>query len=120
MEKERNTVTISDSGIITVPNKVRMTIGEIADLFDIYYQTAKKHIRAIEKSGIAEGDHSMSGTVEGMTIYPDYYGLEMVIAIAFRIQSKNAGVFRKYIILKATRIEVSQTILLSLQNAMLN
>jgi hypothetical protein len=66
-----------------------MTISEIADLFGIYYQTAKKHIRTIEKSAIAGGDERMSCTVEGMTIYPDYYGLEMIVAVAFRVQSHN-------------------------------
>jgi hypothetical protein len=29
-----------------------MNITEIADLFGIYYQTAKRYIRAIEKSGV--------------------------------------------------------------------
>ncbi len=104
MKKERNTITINDSGIVTVPNDVRMTIGEIACLFDIYYQAAKKHIRAIEKSAIASGDEKMSCTVEGMKIYPDYYGMEMIIAVAFRVQSHNAEVFRNWIMNRAVAV----------------
>lgn len=73
--------------VITVPNKTKMNIAEIADLFGVYYHTAKKHIRAIEKLGVAGGDYSGSCTVEGSKIYPDYYGLEMVIAVAFHLQS---------------------------------
>jgi hypothetical protein len=107
MKKEKDkkeVITISDAGTITVPNNTRMTIGEIADLFGIYYQTAKRHIRAIEKSGVAGGDNSMSCTVEGMTIYPDYYGLEMIIAVAFRVQSHNAKIFREWIVRKAAAV----------------
>jgi hypothetical protein len=103
MKKERNTITISDSGIVSVPASVeiRMTIGEIAGLFGIYYQTIKRHIRAIEKSAVAGGDYSMSCTVEGMQVYPDYYGLEVIIAVAFRVQTKNAEIFRNWLIRKA-------------------
>jgi predicted transcriptional regulator len=104
MKKERNTVTISDSRVVSVPNEVRMTISEIADLFGIYYQTAKKLVRAIEKSGVADGDNSMSCTVEGMKIYPDYYGLEMIIAVAFRIQSHEAEIFRNWLVRKAVAV----------------
>lgn len=98
MKKEiREVITVTDNGMVTIPNKVRMGIGEIADLFGIYYREAKRHIRAIEKSGIVSGDYSMCCTVEGQKVYPEYYGLEMVIALAFRIQSKNVEVFRMWI-----------------------
>lgn len=95
--KNRVIITISENGTVTVPNETKMSITEIADLFGIYYQMAKKHIRAIEKSGIAGGDHSMSSCVEGENIFPDYYGLEMVIALAFRVHSLKANIFRKWI-----------------------
>lgn len=99
MKRERREViTITDNGIVTVPNKVRMSIAEIAGLFDIYYQTAKRHIRTIEKSGIVWGDDSMDCVVDGRNIYPEYYDLEMVIALAFHIQSPQAIVFRKYLV----------------------
>ncbi len=86
---------MTDNGIVTVSGHVRMSVSEIADLFGIYYRTAKRHIRAIEKSGIVSGDYSMCCTAEGQKVYPEYYGLEMIIALAFRIQSKNATLFRE-------------------------
>ncbi|MBD8390494.1 helix-turn-helix domain-containing protein [Dysgonomonas sp. BGC7] len=99
MKREiREVITMSDNGIVTVPNNVRMNIGEIANLFGIYYRTAKRYIRVIEKSGIVNGDYSMCCTVEGQKVYPEYYGLEMVIALAFHIQSPQAIVFRKYLV----------------------
>jgi hypothetical protein len=105
----RRIISIAETGTIIVPHKVRMTICEIADLFGIYCQTAKKHIRAIEKSGVAGGDNSLSCTVEGMKIYPDYYGLEMIIAVAFRVQSHNAEIFRNWILNRAVTVSVANT-----------
>ena len=89
-----------ENAVITVPSKTKMNIAEIADLFGIYYRIAKREIRTIEKqrstersvvkSGVAGGDYSLSCTCEGSKIYPDYYGLEMVIAVALHLQSANA------------------------------
>jgi predicted transcriptional regulator len=104
MKEKRSTITISDGRVVSVPNEVKMTISEIADLFGIYYQTAKKHIRAIEKSGVAGGDEKMSCTVEGTKIYPDYYGLEMIIAVTFRVQTHNAKIFREWLIKKVVTV----------------
>lgn len=121
MKKERREViTMTDNGIVTVPNKVRMSIVEIADLFGIYSRTAKRHIRSIEKSGIVSGDDSMGCIVEGRNIYPEYYGLDMVIALAFGIQSKNAEVFREWLCKKAARKEIPKIPVMPIQNYMLN
>ena len=117
---KREIITITDNGMVTIPNNVRMHIGEIADLFGIYYRKVKRHIRAIEKSGIAQGDDSMGGTVEGRNIYPDYYGLEIIIALAFRIQSRNAEVFREWLCGKAIRKEIPEMPVMPVQNYMLN
>ena len=75
---KRDIITI-ENGVVTVPGNVRMSICEIADLFEAFYQTVKRNIRAIEKTGIAGGDYSMSCTVEGQKAYPEYYGLEMIV-----------------------------------------
>ena len=99
MKRERREViTMTDNGIVTVPGHVRMSVYEIADLFDIYYRTAKRYIRAIEKAGIAEGDYTMSCIADGRKVYPEYYGLEMIISLAFRIQSPEAMIFRNYLV----------------------
>ncbi|KAA6306077.1 hypothetical protein EZS27_042265, partial [termite gut metagenome] len=34
-------ITITDNGTVTVSDKVKMNISEIADLFGIFHQTAK-------------------------------------------------------------------------------
>ncbi|GAB6120227.1 hypothetical protein [Dysgonomonas termitidis] len=116
----RGVITITENGIVAVPGHVRMSVSDIADLFGIYYQTAKKLIRDIEKSGVVRGDDSMDCVVEGKNIYPDYYGLDMVIALAFRIQSRNAEVFREWLCGKAVRKEIPEMPIISIQNYMLN
>lgn len=119
-ERKRGVITISDSGSVSVPSETRMSIGEIADLFGIYYRIVKQHIHTIEKSGIVRGDISMGAAAEGRNIFPEYYGLEMIIAIAFRIQSKNTQTFREWLCNKAARKEITEMPVMSIQNYMLN
>lgn len=121
MNKEkRGVITMTDNGIVSVPGETKMSVSEITDLFGIYCGTAKKHICAIEKSGIARGDDSMGCVVEERNIYPEYYGLKMIIALAFRIQSKNAQMFREWLCNKAVRKEIPEMPIMPVQNYMLN
>lgn len=113
-------IKISDNGAVHIPRNVRMNIEEIAELFEIFYQAAKKNIRSVEALGICTGDQSMSGTVENSKIVSDYYGLDMIIAIAFRVQSVKANIFRQWIVDKSTKPEVTTMPLLAMQNIILN
>lgn len=116
---ENRIITI-ENGIVHIPNEVRMSIAGIADLFDIFYRTAKREIRSIEKSDITSGDYSMSCVCDGSKVYPDYYGLEMIIAVAFRVQSVKAEEFRRWIYRRAVRAEIPEILMLPTQNSMLN
>ena len=102
---KREIITISDNDKITVPDNIKMNITEISHLFGLYYQQTKKAIREIEKSNIAQGDFSTGGEVENSKIYPDYYGFDMVIAVAFRVNTYEADVFRKWILKQMTTIQ---------------
>jgi hypothetical protein len=96
----REKIIISDDGIITVPtnpDRVRMTIIEIAELFGIFYPTAKRHIRAIETAGIADGDYSMTCVASGHGVHLEYYGLDMITAVAYRVKSWQADKFRRWL-----------------------
>jgi len=105
---DRKIITITDDGAIAVPNDpnmVRMTVVEIAELLGIYYQTAKRHIRAIEQAGIAEGDCKMTCIADVHGIHPEYFGLEMVSAVVFRVGTRNAEIFRRWLMERVTRPE---------------
>lgn len=117
---KRELITITDSGSITVSGETKMSIPEIADLFGIYYQTAKRNIRAIEKSGVASDDYALPCAVEGKNIYPVYYGLEMVIALAFRVQSEKTEMFRRWVCRRATQHSTHTIFTLSTHGNVLN
>ncbi len=103
---KRSIITITDEGAIVAPvhlHRVRMTIGEIAALLGAYYQTVKRHIRAIEKSGIADGDYRMTCIADGHGVHPEFYGLEMVVAVEFRVRSWQADAFRQWLMERVTQ-----------------
>ena len=102
----KNIITISDNGSVHVPTNVQMRDFEIAELFEVYFQTIRANIKAVLKSGVTTTDCAGGSVVMGNgTIIPDYHGLDMIVALAFRIQSYKADIFRKWIIRKMTTIE---------------
>ena len=99
---ERKLIKISENGNVFIPDNVQMWDFEIAELFGVMIPTIRSNVRAILKSGVVTIDTQHGGTVIGATILPDYYGLDMIIALAFRIHSRNARILRKWILRKVT------------------
>lgn len=99
---ERKLVEINENGNVFIPNNVQMRDFEIAELFGVMIPTIRSNVRAILKSEVVTIDTQHGGMVIGATILPDYYGLDMIIALAFRIHSRNAGILRKWILRKVT------------------
>ena len=121
---KRKKITI-ENGIVSVPQsgEIRMTTSEIASLFDVYVREIYSHAKAILKSGVVHVDVSCPLIVIGNTVMPDVYGLEMIIAFAFRIHSYKAQVFRNWIISRMVTNTSGQQILMSIlwkDKAMLN
>lgn len=104
---KRDMVTISDNGTVSVPANVQLRDFEIAELFGVMIPTIRSNIRAILKTGVATADLTNGATLVGCNILPDYHGLDMVVALAFRIQSPQTEVFRRWILTKATKRESS-------------
>ena len=99
---KRYIITISDSDMVHIPTTVSMRDFEIAQLFGVFQQSVKAKIRTILKSGVSNGDTSKGGVVIGNSVIPDYFGLDMIIAIAFRMQSPKAEIFRQWIMKRLT------------------
>lgn len=102
----REIITI-ENGIVSVPTSagIWMTQHQLADLFQCFVAKINANIRAILKTGALD-DANICRTYHyknGNSV--EEYGLEMIIALSFRIQSRNAEVFRKYIIGKFVRDE---------------
>lgn len=97
---EQKNVTISDSGRVRVPENVSMSPFEIAVLFGVYPQAIHANIRAILKSGVVRTDNSGTMMLKGGIVMPLVFGLDMVTALAFRVDSLKANMFRRWVMNK--------------------
>lgn len=95
----RGIITISETGVVTVPTApVWMTQFEIADLFGVFSCDIRKAIRAIYKNKELSEADTMKYIKQPDGISYDVYNLEMIIAIAFKICSKESIRFRRFVI----------------------
>ena len=110
-----NIVTISDNGVVSMPTApIRMRDFEIAELLGVFNQTIRANIRSLIKSGIVVPDSE--GTIlDGSIFVPEFYSLEMVIALAFRVNTFRSSRFRRYILCRATA-PIAQPIYLNVVN----
>ena len=99
---KREKITISKSGIITLPDNPVETVWmrdfEIAELLGVMIPAVKSNIQAIIKSKVVMADTTNGATLVGNNILPDCFGLDMVMALAFRIHSWQAEIFRQWIL----------------------
>ena len=98
---ERGIIRMTEGGIIAMPEKdVWMTVDEIADMLFVPSADVFRKIRSIYNKGIAREED----THGSFRLFPyrqnwniDVYNLEMVIRLAYAIDSYNSHKFRKYI-----------------------
>lgn len=113
---DRGIITISETGTIIIPTvPVWMSKFEIADLFGVFSCDVRKAIHAIYKNKELNETDTMRYIRKPDGISYDVYNLEMVIAIAFRICSKESALFRRFIIneISTTKRETPVTLFVS-------
>lgn len=95
---EREIITISENGVVAMPTApVWMTMQEMADLFMVFCYDIRKAVRTIYKSHeLLEEETKRYIRQDDGTRY-EVYSLEMVIAIAFQLRSRECMAFRKFI-----------------------
>ena len=98
---ERGIIRMTKGGIITMPNKdVWMTVEEIADMLFVSSATVFRTIRTIYNKGIAH-EEDTHGSFRLFPYHPDWnidvYNLEIVIRLAYTIESRNSQKFRQFI-----------------------
>ena len=95
---ERGIITISENRAVIMPTAlVWMTQQEMCDVFNVFGCDIRKAIRAIYKNmELSEEETVRHVKLAGRICY-DVYSLEMVIAIAFRLRTKECMVFRRFI-----------------------
>lgn len=98
---DRGVITICETDAVIIPTApVWMTLFEIADLFGVFSCYIRKAIHAIYKNKELNECDTMKYIKQPDGISYDGYNLEMVIAIAFRICSKESILFRRFVISK--------------------
>lgn len=96
---DRGIITISETGTVIMPTvPVWMTRFEIADLFGIFSCDIRKAIRVIYKNKELNELDTMKYLRQADGISYDVYSLEMIIAVAFKICSKESALFRRFVI----------------------
>ena len=102
----RGIITISETGTVTMPTaSVWMTQFEIADLFGVFSCDIRKAIHSIYKNKELNELDTMKYIKQPSGISYDTYNIEVVIAIAFRIYSKEGILFRQFVINKISGIK---------------
>ena len=110
---DRGIITISETGTVTMPTvPVWMTQFEIADLFGVFSCDIRKAIHSIYKNKKLNELDTMKYIKQPNDISYDVYNLEMVIAIAFRICSRESILFRRFVINEISTIKKATPITL--------
>lgn len=116
----RGIITISETGTVTMPTvPIWMTKFEIADLFGVFSCDVRKAIHTIYKNKELNELDTMKYISQPDGISYDIYDIEMVIAVAFKICSKESILFRRFIISKMnlTMKETPITLFVSYDNS---
>lgn len=97
---ERGTITIHENNVILRGN-VWMTDYEITEMFGVTSSAVNSQIKAVYKSGVLnEYDTYQYIRLENGN-RADAYNLEMITALAFRLNSLPTKVFRQWVVKKA-------------------
>ena len=93
---ERAIITISESGRVSIPNdNIWMSEMELAELFGVIAPTLRSAIKAIYKSGtLCPVSTQRCDSVTPKSWATDY-NLEVVIALAFRLNTYEASKIRQ-------------------------
>lgn len=110
---DRGIITISETGVVIMPTvPVWMTQFEIADLFGMFSCDIRKTIHAIYKNKELNKFDTMKYVKQSDGISYDVYNIEVIIAVAFRICSKESVLFRRFIINEISTIKKATPITL--------
>ena len=113
---DRGIITISETGTVIMPTApVWMTQFEIADLFGVFSCDVRKTIHNIYKNKELNEFDTMKYVRQSDGISYDIYNIEMVIAVAFKVCSRESILFRRFVIneIRTIRKETPVTLFVS-------
>ena len=114
---KRTIITISESGCVNIPEgNIWMSFAELMVLFDVVAPTLKAAIRAIHKSGVI-AEHTQHCEVMPYTYWATLHNMDMIAALAFRINSYGAEKIRSELLKRICGRKEKICYLFSLENS---
>ena len=101
-EKKNEIILFENQGVKLEVNlkdeNVWLTQEQMAKLFDKAKSTINEHIKNIYKEGELEESETLTkfGNSEFADKPTNYYNLDMIISVGYRVKSKNGIIFRKW------------------------
>ena len=96
---ERAIITISESGRVNIPSdNIWMSEMELVELFGVIAPTLRSVIKAIYKSGMLCPVSTQRCDLATPASWATFYNLEMVIALAFRLNTYEASRIREKVL----------------------
>ena len=95
---DRGIITITENGAVTMPTApVWMTQQEMCDAFNVFGYDIRKAIHTIYKNKELLESETVRHVRQDNGINYDVYSLEMVIAVSFKLRSRESMAFRRFI-----------------------
>ena len=98
---KRNIITIEGKSVTVTGNDVWMTAWEIGELFNVTTTAVNAAIRAILKTDVLNDFEVCRYVRLENGLNADVYSLEIIIPIAFRLNTYYTHVFRSWLLRKA-------------------
>ena len=96
---ERAIITISENGNVNIPSSnVWMSEMELVELFGVIAPTLRTAIKAIYKSGMVCPVSTQRCNLATPASWAAFYNLEVVIALAFRLNTYEASRIRQKVL----------------------
>ena len=113
---KRDIIIIEDKTVSVTGNEVWMTAGEIAEEFHATVPAVNATIKAVRKSDVLN-DYEVCRYIQLENgLYADVYSLEIIIPVAFRLNTYYTHVFRMWLGGKALSKEKRQAYVMFIQN----
>ena len=96
---KRAIITISESGRVNIPSgNVWMSEMELVELFGVIAPTLRANIKAVYKSGTLNPVTTQRCDLATPTSWATFYNIEVVIALAFKLNTYEAGRIRQKVL----------------------
>lgn len=109
---KRNIITIAGKSVTVTGNDVWMTAWEIGELFNVTTTAVNAAIRAILKTDVLNDFEVCRYIRLENGLSADVYSLEIIIPIAFRLNTYYTHVFRSWLLQKVYAKEQTDTYML--------